>query len=506
MKNFQKLITLHLRPAKKNYYLLEYEIRNYISNGQILRIPAYFNDEKLQLQKSQLNKGLIINHSNSYRLNYYFNNQKIKIEHIINYLQYNNIEVTTKAIKHYLYSNYKQIEYYFTEVEDVEDQIKYNNEFYLDKIGNDIHKLNTPKELIPKNADEESKTNQRLYDEIKQNDIKKLEETDLQYIFENNLYSHKSKYNQFNRVSNVIAYYKEVNKIDYLHYSEFGFHLIDKLIRFAINTGYKKGDKKDYYRVSVIKKLSVFFLEYGKWLSTNGYNIKQDYRDFKLIIGNKKNAHIKYRLSDKQNIVVLNSNEFDSIKDFNFSSVKDTNKRKILEQTRDLFTLQVYLGGLRLSDLKQLKQSNFSTTNGNLSYQLIQQKTSGIIENFVPDSALPLLKKYKYQPPVFNADQLYNRHLKEMAKIIKLNRLITLYEDFAHLEKPKPIQVTLDSVFSSKLARKALVSILYNTHTKDGQKKYNLKDIAMITGHTSEAIKYYLRVSDEIKINMMKDL
>ena len=104
--------------------------------------------------------------------------------------------------------------------------------------------------------------------------------------------------------------------------------------------------------------------------------------------------------------------------------------------------------------------------NGKKILTLKAGKTNKPITNPVSDKFEKLLKEYNYKIPIFNNDSTYNDNLKLMAKEIGLNREILQYENYAHYNEPKTYKVILHEVFSTKLARKALVSILYNMGEK----------------------------------------
>jgi hypothetical protein len=507
MKLFEKSIKLRKRPTKKDYYLLEYEISNYFNDGEYFRIPAKYNGESVRLQKNQLMKGTIINHPEQLELSNYFESQKKLLVYVIDYIKYRNIEPNTKTLKHYFYDNFNEVESSIIESYDYEDELKNDELFYEDSLNDEIIKeLGIDKEVLYKNREKEAESDIYINSIIENNEVKKLHELDLEYIYLN-YYLPKLDVNSTNtRVPNVLNYYKKNNNIKYLEYNNFDKKLIDSLIRFAISTGYKDGKKKARYKISIIRKLKHSFYKYGLWLEDNNYKINSNFRDFKLRYGKGKDKHIKYSFNDESKVISITGDELNRLKDFQFYNVIDKEKRQRLIIVRDLFMMQIYTGGLRISDFKLISSDVFKFENGELWYDLSQKKTSGILENYIPPSGAELFKKYKYKAPVYKYNQNYNEQLKVMAKLAGLDRIITIYEDYAHLDS---VQITKDSLynhFSSKLARKALVSILYNIFDNDNNRKYSLTQIADITGHSSNQIKKYLKIERVTKVKMMGDI
>ena len=69
----------------------------------------------------------------------------------------------------------------------------------------------------------------------------------------------------------------------------------------------------------------------------------------------------------------------------------DTKADSRLDLHKDMFVFAAYVGGLRVSDVLQLRWQNFDGTNINFTIQ----KTGAQLSIKVPDKALAIIKKYK---------------------------------------------------------------------------------------------------------------
>lgn len=127
------------------------------------------------------------------------------------------------------------------------------------------------------------------------------------------------------------------------------------------------------------------------------------------------------------------------------SKFKLANVPQKLQLTKDTFLLQIYLRGIRVGDILQLRQSNIK--NGFVQY--IAQKTGKaykveiiepmqeIIDKYYGQSiyVLPILtmlpknpKKYtKYQKHIESKTAILNKNLKKIAEIAKINKRLTTH-------------------------------------------------------------------------------
>lgn len=107
----------------------------------------------------------------------------------------------------------------------------------------------------------------------------------------------------------------------------------------------------------------------------------------------KDNPFLKYKLkTEKTNRNFLTEDELTT-----FASFKCTPGTR-MELHQDMFVFASYTGGLRVSDILQLKWKNLDKTNINFTIR----KTGSQISIRVPDKAMAILKKYK--PAKVNAD------------------------------------------------------------------------------------------------------
>jgi len=302
------------------------------------------------------------------------------------------------------------------------------------------------------------------------------------------------------RLESILEFYCYKRNLVDVPINQFSKNFIDKVIWNCIDYGYNNARIKgkyiiERYTTETLQRVVKMLRAFGRFLEDNGYKINSDYKKFELTRGGDE-SHIKYKWNDKNNIYTLYKSEFDEIRNHNFSNLTNKKYRNSLIQTRDLFLMQTYAGGLRVNELYRIQSTNFIELNGKKILTLKAGKTSKPINNPVSDKFEDLLKVYNYEIPIFNNDNTYNDNLKLMAKEIGLSREILQYENYAHYEEPKPYKVILHEVFSTKLTRKALVSILYNM----GEKK---EVIATITNHSGETINYYIALEEDNKKQML---
>lgn len=163
-------------------------------------------------------------------------------------------------------------------------------------------------------------------------------------------------------------------------------------------------------RNSTIQKNIVIFRWFLNW------SAKKDFCSY----GFKK---VTTKLKDsKHKVIFLDLSELETIK----NTVLPANK-EYLQRTRDIFIFQCFTG-LRFSDLRNLKSTDIKSDHINVN----TIKTGEVIEVELTDITRPILDKYKTHQaatgkalPVM-ANQVYNKFLKELAKLAGLNESITL--------------------------------------------------------------------------------
>lgn len=471
MKTKNKKIT-----ARLNYKYLKndgsmqilFECRNYFESSPIIRISILDNERKIiTVSKENINKGII---NNNPKLNIYLEKMKYKLMLTLDYFNYRGLKYDKKEIEKLLYYEFSTVLNFYEFVEDGEDAQLF------------IQALNSTEKSI-----EEDK--QRMLD-LGINKPVGIIKCANYYKFDNAKEVNKIIYP-------IKSFFKSINQKD-VSVQLFDKNFFDKFIRFLITNGYEINNKQKFLQVSTLQYLIKLFFRFFKNLEDKEYKINQSIYNFKLISGNKQNAHINYIHNDKGNVFALFSDEFETIKNAKF---RGENKSEF-NRTRDLFIIQVLAGGLRNSELIELKKESFLMINNQLTVILTTKKQAKTLQIPAPKQLQILLEKYKYniEDLFYKSNGIYNNNLKEMAKYLKLNREILQYENYTNSDKPTHKLFKLHELFSSKLARKTLISILYATGN------YQLHQIATITGHSMGAIEFYVSLLTNEKAEMMEEL
>jgi len=134
-----------------------------------------------------------------------------------------------------------------------------------------------------------------------------------------------------------------------------------------------------------------------------------------------------------------------------------TPPNEYLERTKDIFTFQCFTG-LRFSDLHNLKASDINS----YTIHVTTIKTGQIVDISLNETTRSILNKYKeHQDATGNAlpvpvNQVYNRFLKELAKLAGLNEKITL----VHYRGATRIEETFEKwqLVCSHTARRSFVT------------------------------------------------
>jgi len=161
------------------------------------------------------------------------------------------------------------------------------------------------------------------------------------------------------------------------------------------------------------------------------------------LIEHNQNPFLKYRLKQEKTLrVYLTEEELLKIENLSFTKGDKT------ALYRDMFVFAAYSGGLRVSDILQLKWKNFDGKHIHFNIR----KTGGQISIKLPNKALSILKKYKVKqakpdnfifsmlPPNLNfenlrevdsaislATALINKNLKTISSIAKINKHISFH-------------------------------------------------------------------------------
>jgi len=455
--------------VQRGYQLL-FEIRNYSSSPFRIKVLNP-NGKIMHLKKEQISKDKVINHPKAHMINNYLSQLKEKCQRTLEFLDYTKIETNKYNTEEYLYTQYDKVIYYYEMNLEDEDDARM---FYDTIAGVDNSEKDRQREIELGIYDP-----QNLLEILK---IKKPPKLD-------------------RRLYSILKFYCEINGINDIHYHNFNRKLFESIIRNCINNGYKADSKGKIqrYRYSTIFIIHKMLRLYGKYLTDElGLKINQDYKTFKIKTG-REDGHIKYKWDDKNNVYTLYHAEFKKIEDANFSEINDDKKRKRLEQARLMFLVQTYSGGVRISELYKIDRNSIIEVNGELTVFLQSPKTSKVINNPVTNKLRKILENCDFLLPKFENEQAYNDALKEMAMYLKLKREILQFEDYAHLDMPTPKKIILYEHFSSKLARKALVSILYNL----GISK---ELISKITNHSKNTVEYYIALEEDFKRKMLNKI
>jgi len=199
-----------------------------------------------------------------------------------------------------------------------------------------------------------------------------------------------------------------------------------------------------------------FLTKYEKYLKTEKGNktntVHKDYKFIRKIFNDAYRKDIidhsvipfnKYQMkTEKTERIFLSEDELTAIE-----NVKTTPGTR-LELHRDMFVFAAYTGGLRVSDMLQIKWKHFDGTNINFTIQ----KTGTQLSIKLPNKALELLNKYKpkkknhdafifpmlskdldlkdlraVDSAISSATAYINKNLKTLAETAKLNKHISFH-------------------------------------------------------------------------------
>ena len=171
-----------------------------------------------------------------------------------------------------------------------------------------------------------------------------------------------------------------------------------------------------------------------------------------------------------------------------------------LARQRDIFIFQSFVG-CRVSDLWARTKSDI--VDGALEYIPRKTKDGRPVTVRVPltATAKEILDRYKDCPGdkllPFVAQQQYNEDIKEMLKLAKIDRMVTVLNPLTGEEEKKPIY----EVASSHMARRTFVGNLY-------KKVKDPNAIGKLSGHAenSHAFARYRDIDEEMAVELVSML
>jgi integrase len=481
MKTSTEIISARLRVYGKNSTKIsndcqvQLEIRNFTDNP--IRISVKNSDLSLmQLKPHQMKRGVCVGRSDANLINARINKLKERLRFVMQFLQYGNIEINKTTIENFLYVKYSDVIHFITDITDGEEA-KYFFEH-----------LNQSKEDAQQEVNDENKFLLSIGVYKATGFMEALE----MHNFEN--------CRKETIIPNFTKWCKSLGFKDY-PIAKFDKKAFDSFTRFMIEqpkARSKAEGEKQYYSVKTIDNMVKEVRIFLKALKENDYEIDSTAFDFKVIKGNRRNAHIKFVNSEKANVWSITADELSKIRE----SVNDTTLPKELRNAATLFTIQTLLGGLRISELNMIKKDSFILANDKYTCILTTKKTKKMIDSPLHSELLPILKgiDFNIDKLKFKTDIDYNTALKALAIKLDLKREIIQFDSIAKENIQDVKTEKLYNLFTSKLARKAAITLLFATGN------YSIEQIATMTKHSLPAIQYYLAILTEEKAKMMGSL
>ena len=476
MKTSTEKISARLRVYGKNSTKISndcqvlLEIRNF--SDKPIRISAKNSDLSLmQLKPHQMKKGVCGGRSDANLINARLNKLKDRLMYVMQFLQYGNIKIDKPTIEDFLYRRWSEVFHFFSEITDGEDAAHL------------FTYLNQSKEAAQKEINEENKF---LLSIGVYKAFGFMEALNL-HNFEN--------CRKETIIPNFTKWCKSIGMKDYL-IENFNKNAFDSFTRFMIDQPKirSKSDTKQYYSAKTIDNMVKEVRIFLKALKAIDYKIDSTAFDFKVIKGNRNNAHIQFLNDEKANVWSITVNELAQIR----NSVQETKLPERLRKAATLFTIQTLLGGLRISELNKIKQDSFILANGMYYCYTTTKKTKKMLDSPVHPELVPILQgiDFDLSKLKFKTDIDYNAALKELAIKLEFNRDIVLLESKVNKDTQGVHKEKLFNLFTSKVARKAAVTILFS-------KGYTLEQIAKMTKHSLSAIQYYVAVLTDERSEMM---
>lgn len=484
MKQRTEKISARLRNYGKNSTKkskdcqVELEIRNFTDNP--FRINAKHKDNSLmQLKQHQMKKGVCIGRSDANIINARLNKLIERLKFVMEFLVYNKSRfdkpINKPLVEDFLYRKYSEVEYYFTEVTDVED------------IDNFFNNLFRTKEETQREIEDHKKFLVSINDYQPIGFMDGLKTLNIEQCRKETI------------LPNFEKWCKSLNREDY-PIEKFDKKAFDSFTNFMIQQPKRitKDDVKEYYAVKTIDNMTKEVRIYLRALRELNYKIDNSALEFKLKKGNRRDSNIKFINDEKANVFSINGDELSKIR----NAVNDNSLPDNLRNAATLFMLQTLLGGLRISELNLIKKDSFKKVNSRYNCYFTTKKTSKMIDSPLHSELLPILQKidFNIEKLKFSNDSEYNSELKKLAIKLDFNRDIPQFISKANADTQSVEIHKLYNLFTNKLARKAAVTLLFNTG------KFSLEQIAKMTKHSVGAIQYYVAILNDDKATMMGSL
>ncbi len=480
MKTKTEMISARLRVYGKNSTKIsdncqvQLEIRNYTDKP--LRISAKDSSLKLmQLKPHQMKNGVCVGRKDANLINARLNKLKNQLRYVMQFLQYSNIPITKPKVEDFLYIKYSDVYAFFTDVTDGEDAEQFFKYLNQSKEENQMEALEQNKFLVSIDMYQATGFMEGL-----------------------NLHNFETCRKE-TIIPNFTKWCKSIGIIDY-PIVKFNKKVFDRFTRFMIEQPRKrnKAGVKKTYAVKTIDNMIKEVRIYLKALKDLDYTIDDTAFDFKLIKGNKRNAHIKFVNNEKDNVFSITGAELNKIR----SAVNDNELSEKLRRAATLFTLQTLLGGLRISELNAITKDSFKLVNEKYYCFITTKKTKKMIDSPLHSELTPILKKIKFNIDSlkFKSDIDYNSALRELAQKLELNRDIVQLDSRANANTQEVKTEKLYNLLTTRMARKAAITLLFATS------KYSLEQIAKMTKHSLTAIQYYVAILTDEKAEMMGSL
>lgn len=272
-------------------------------------------------------------------------------------------------------------------------------------------------------------------------------------------------------IRNGLETFKDFAKSKTITLNSFDAKLYDDYLEYLF-TEIKEGKeikKKALNNNTAGKKIKILksFLNY---LKQRGYKVNQAFEKYKV-------------LKEDKDIIYLTQDELKKLYEFEF-------EQPHLTRTRDLFVLQCSTG-LRISDLFRLSEEHIKGDH----IEMTAYKTKKHVFIPITSIASEILKKYPDGLPQIS-EQVFNRQIKDAAKIAELNRKIE--ETYYKAGKKIFSKTPLHEIVSSHVGVKTFISHCV-------ERGISPRVVATITGKTLDILlkNYYgtnkQHIMDEMK-------